>query len=81
MNAKEMFEKLGYTYQESYFNNSLNEIRYISPRKFASVVIFVLNNNCFKICRRDDEYKSAWCDKKILQAINKQVEELWWNNE
>ena len=59
MNAKEMFEKLGYTYQESYFNNSLN-------------------NNCFKICRRDDEYKSAWCDKKILQAINKQVEELGW---
>ena len=79
MNAKEMFERLGYTYQESYFEEKIDRIRYIKPKKIASCILFDLDSKCFKIFRYDNEYKSGWCDLKILQAINKQIEELNWN--
>lgn len=79
MSAKEMFKKLGYTYQESYFEQELDEIRYIRVNKFASCIIFNLNHKCFKTFRYDDKDKSAWCDIDMFKAINKQVEELGWN--
>ena len=81
MTAKEMFEELGYTYQESYFKGELDEIRYVMPNKFATCVTFNLGSKCFKIHRFDDEHKSAYCEVDFLKAINKQVEELGWNNE
>ena len=81
MTAKEMFEELGYTYQESFFENKLIEIKYIKPNKFTSCVTFRVEHKCFKIHRFDSEFKSAWCEIYFLKAINKQVEELGWNNE
>lgn len=81
MTAKEMFEDLGYKYQESYFEQELNEIRYIRTNKFATCVDFNLNHKCIKTFRFDDENKSAWYDSELLKAINKQVEELGWNKE
>lgn len=81
MSAKEMFERLGYTYQESYLNSNLSEIVYNSHSKFGSCLIFNLTSKTFKITRFDNEYKAGWCDIYLLQAINKQVEELGWKVE
>ena len=79
--AKEMFEELGYIYQESYFESELEEIKYVKNKRFASCIIFNLNHKCFKTFRFDDENKSCWCDKSMMQAINQQVKELGWLNE
>lgn len=81
MEAKYMFEELGYEYQESYFENKLIEIRYVKLNKFASCITFKLEHKCFKIHRFDSEYKSAWCEIEFLKAINKQCEELGWLGE
>lgn len=77
MNAKEMFEELGYTYQESYFNYDLDEIIYHKKGKFTPQIKFSLNHKIIYVYR--DEIKASSFDIKILKAINKQVEELGWN--
>lgn len=78
MSAKEMFEELGYTYKDSYFNYKLFEIAYNSHSRFGSCIIFDVTHKIFKISRFDDEYKTGWCDIRLLKAINKQIEELGW---
>ena len=82
MTAKEMFEDLGYKQECWCFEEEkkIDEIVYIRENRFASNVTFRIENKCFKIHRKN-ETKSAWCDLKLLQAINKQVEELGWNKE
>lgn len=82
MTAKEMFEKLGYKQECWCFEEEkkIDEIVYIRENRFASNVTFRIENKCFKIHRKN-ETKSAWCELKLLQAINKQVEELGWNKE
>lgn len=74
--AKEMFEELGYTYQESYFEEELDEINYSKGGDYAPQIIFNLNHKCVKAYRKEN--KASWFDTKILQAINKQIEELQW---
>ena len=78
MNKDITLEDLGFKCQESYFKEELDEIRYIKNGKFVSCVLFNLNHKCFKIHRFDDEYKSSWCDKDMLQAIYNKCKELGW---
>lgn len=78
MSAKEMFEKLGYKQENWWFEDKIDEIIYYSDSKFGSNVTFRLNSKCFKIHRKKERI-SAWCGISLLQAINKQVEELGWN--
>lgn len=77
MYAKEMFERMGYIYQESYWNETLLEIKYISSKKFGTNVYFNIEYKTFKLTRKYND-KSGWCDSELLQAINKQIEELGW---
>ncbi len=74
-NAKKMFEKLGYGRHENYDESGLYEIVYFKYNDYAPQIHFNLDHKCVMVCRK--EYKASWFDKKILQAINKQVEELW----
>lgn len=74
--AREMFEELGYTYQESYFEEELEDINYSKSGDYAPKIRFNLNHKCINVYRKDN--KSSWFDVKVLQAINKQVEELGW---
>lgn len=84
MTAKEMFEELGY---ELYDETDI----YISYRKFPDTIvdnktyqeIFFNTQSMFFVI---SEYKHGELEEKFiitkeLQAINKQVEELGWNNE
>lgn len=80
MTAREMFEELGYEYQENYFDEKIDKIKYIKANKFASSIVFKLDSKCFKIFRYNDEYKSGWCDINMLQAINQQIKELGWDD-
>lgn len=75
--AKELFEQLGYTYQESYFEERLDVINYSKSGNYAPQILFNLNCKCVKVYRKGD--KTSWFDVKILQAINKQIKELGWN--
>lgn len=78
MSAKEMFEKLGYEYIENYFENELDEIYYQREGKYAPKIQFNLNHKCIRVYREVN--KSSYFDVKLLQAINKQIEELGWND-
>lgn len=75
--AKKLFEQLGYTYQESYFEERLDEINYSKSGIFTPQIVFNLNGKCVKVYRKGD--KTSWFDVKILQAINQQIKELGWN--
>lgn len=74
--AKELFEELGYTYQESYFEERLDVINYSKSGDYAPQIIFNFSGKCVKVYRKGN--KESWFDMKILQAINKQIEELVW---
>ncbi len=83
MSAKEMFERLGFTYDDSLEN----EINYFNKRfisdtnvinfdlKFQKISTFVESDSPFTPNR---PYTLRFAE---LQAINKQVEELGWNDE
>lgn len=71
MKAKEMFEKLGYKINETeYYIEYLKETYYIQfwKNKFFAITFHSLSG-------------TQSVNKQELQAINKQVEELGWNNE
>lgn len=84
MTAKAKFKKLGYTYQ--YINNNKDNcedvILYIHEKSrviiqfnlFSQIVVYQIDNK-FK------EYKKIglFITKELIQAINKQIEELGWN--
>lgn len=74
--ARELFEELGYTYQESYFEERLDVINYSKSENCSPQIIFNLNCKCVKVYRKED--KTSWFDVKILKAINEQVKELGW---
>lgn len=78
MSAKEMFEKLGYEYIENCFENELVEIYYKKEGKYTPQIQFNLDHKCVRVYREDN--KSSHFDIKLLQAINKQIEELGWND-
>lgn len=74
MKAKEMFEKFGYTKLEKH-DDIGDYIEYISNDEDCDCITFYCDNKIFCI----GEY--VLCNVKLLQAINKQIEELGWNNE
>ena len=74
--ARELFEELGYTYQESYFEEKLDEINYSKSGDYVPQIIFNLNYKCVKVHRKGN--KASWFDVKILQAIIQQINELGW---
>jgi len=76
MSAKEMFEELGYEYKESYFNNKLNRIIITDDYKYSTHIIFAIENQSIKATLKNDQ--AGWVSMKLLKAINKQVEELRW---
>lgn len=85
MTAKEMFENLGYTYNECCFQNDLgfdselDEIYYQKKGKYTPQIKFSLGYKTISVYR--ENYKPSSFDIKLLKAINKQAEELGWNNE
>lgn len=82
MSAKEMFGELGYTYQESYFEEKLDEINYSKSGRWTPQVNFNLNHKCVTVYRiYENIKKTSAFNVKILQAINKQIEELGWSYE
>lgn len=76
MSAKEMFEELGYEYKESYFNNKLDRIIITDDYKYSTHIIFAIENQSIKATFKNDQ--AGWVSMKLLKAINKQVEELGW---
>lgn len=86
MTAKEMFEKLGYEYYYSKDKegNVEDTIHYTLKNKMKLqfnieskiVVLTDLSNS-------EDVYinPTLFINKDLLKAINKQIEELGWNNE
>ena len=76
MSAKEMFEELGYEYNECYFATELDEILYSKSGRWTPQIMFSLNHKVAKVYRQEN--KSSSFDMKLLKAINKQCEELGW---
>ena len=74
--ARKLFEELGYTYQESYFEEKLDEINYSKSGGYDTQIIFNLNHKCIKVYRKEN--KASWFDVKMLKAINQQINELGW---
>ncbi len=76
MSAKEMFEKLGYEYSKVG-----EKIYYEEPNPYELgghspyIVFYTVNQHW------DTNIVGIEKKKDLLQAINKQVEELGWNNE
>ena len=73
MSAKEMFEKLGYG---DYFYNGLR-ITYSNFDKECKMIEFDLEKK--QLILADDSEEVFELSLEELQAINKQVEELGWN--
>lgn len=70
MSAKEMFEKLGFYEDKNHF--SINSIIVYRNEKYEYSLYFDYDKTIDIECVVSLE---------LLQAINKQVEELGWNNE
>lgn len=74
--ARELFDELGYVYQESYFEEKLDEINYSKSGNYVPQIIFNVNCKYVKVYRKEN--KASWFDVKVLQAINQQINELGW---
>ena len=79
MSAKEMFEKLGYKQVENNANYIGYKYEFSDGSSIYSTIRFYLPQQCIELYYNDDILNSIEVDE--LQAINKQVEELGWNNE
>lgn len=77
MSAKEMFEKLGYELKKS----DDREIWYLNKNTIPveTNITFLVQDKYFCIYKKD--ICNPCINNKELQAINKQVEELEWNND
>ena len=83
MKAKELFEKLGYEYQESYFEQKLDSIIYKNNDKRATQIEFSIDRKVFKVffekySKTTYSILPSCVDMPLLVAINKQIEELGW---
>lgn len=76
MSAKEMFEKLGYG---DYFKCENFRITYQNFEKECKMIEFDYKNK--QLILADDSKEIFELSLEELQAINKQIEELGWNNE
>lgn len=72
MTAKEMFEKLGYEYQ---YNPILKSLEFI---RGAELIVFYTDDKSFY---KQYGYETGDITLGELKAINKQIEELGWDNE
>ena len=79
MTAKELFEEYGLNYEEVKHHGKIEQIIYSNGYKYSPIVIFTISNYSFKVCYDIDSASNI--DTDLLQAINKQVEELGWNKE
>ena len=77
LTAREMFEELDLEYHENYYKHEIEQILYTSTDKFTPQVVFNLGNRSYKVFY--DTGKSSWTCMKLHKAINKQIEELHWN--
>ena len=76
MKAKEMFKELGY----KKINDKEDIIQYFNKKDNVRIRFFeTAYGNSIEI--EDDCYMATFIGIKELQAINKQVEELGWNDE
>ena len=74
MNAKEMFEKLGYKLVEDIWNNNLFRYKYIQYE-----LVFDLIEKTYAFIQTDDDYYGyASVDLDFHQAITQQMKELGW---
>lgn len=85
MTAKDMFEGLNYTY--SYIDNSKDNCENVIIYKntylntiiqfnlFSEIIVYQIENK-FK----EYEKIGLFVTKELIQAINKQIEELGWND-
>ena len=76
MTAKEMFKKLGYDFgtYETFLN--IRMWSYEKKGNEINEIYFYINQKEWTICLGSGEWENI---DKIIQAINKQVEELGWN--
>lgn len=73
MNAKEMFEKLGY--KQKIQDDVIYYIKEINvPKKYGHIFIYFINF----ILKDKEVFTSKNLEYKELKAINKQIEELGW---
>lgn len=84
MSAKEMFEKLGY--EHKIIDNTkiqCEDIILCSNKKVEIIIQFNLFSKlvCFQIKNKFEGYDKVamFMTKELLNAINKQIEELGWN--
>lgn len=80
-NAKEMFEELGYKYSEDDYFISYIEHNDSKPVKYQ--IIFSKEYKCVEIIfvMFDKPHYFTRINIDLLKAINKQIEELGWDNE
>lgn len=78
MTAKEMFEKLGYEQHESRYEiiYNMGNLKYIDDYRYIS---FNKENKTIEV--GDNSTGEFYLQLEELKAINKQIEELRWDNE
>lgn len=77
MNAKEMFEKLGYKQEKIEEQLIYTKIDVLTDVEYD--IIFYLDDKTFEASTDNYQYAND-INLKELQAINKQIEELGWND-
>lgn len=83
MSAKEMFEEYNLKQKICRYKGKIDSISYITKENFKPQVSFNLKTKTYKVFyiygNSYDENASA-IDMILHEAINKQIEELGWNN-
>jgi len=77
VSAREMFEKLGYRDRKD-IKNYIGLIKSYY-KNYDEIINFYENKEVMKTGEYDGSYSNITLDE--LQAINKQISELGWNNE
>ena len=80
MSVKEMFEELGYT--QSFFGSKDNKCMIYNLKDGDTYIMFKPSTKEIKYCGvfiNKVDCVNFSMDMKLLQAINKQIEELGWN--
>lgn len=77
MSAKEMFEKLGY---EHYEDENFVDYQEVNDKSVRYHISFCKFEKCIELMPKIDgkTHYFTRLDRKLLQAINKQIEELGW---
>lgn len=84
MTAKEMFEELGYKEVDEW-NNIIHYEQIVDEKlEQKHIIEFVLNHEFISMASKFGKFRYGafnGIDIQLLKAINKQVEELNWNND